>query len=293
MVYEGLFLAFQGVAYVQRVAAIALLFCCASCGGGGSTSVVSPSTPNPITSQTISATISNQPISLPSVGGYASSITFPVTDAENQAVSITVSTAAIASSALSTVRQAAASASGPLLYIYITPHAALNLSGFPALNVTPPSIAANTNYFLAFGDPAVSGVNLVPFYRGPASISGTTLSFPAGTTSITFAPNTTYTLALSGVPLPSSPLSVSSAQVELTAIGQATDLRIDEPQYNGGFTVYVADPNVVKATVSGNSLHLVAKSAGKSRVVLHDSYGQEADVDVAVTLADVVIHTKR
>lgn len=286
-------MAFAGVAYARRFAALAGLFCCASCGGGSAPSTVSPVTPKPITSQTISVSTFNQPVPLPTVGGYGSSIMLPVGNAGNSVVSITVSTVAIAPAALSSVREAAQTSSSYLLYIYITPHETLSLSGFPALDVTPPSIASNTNYFLAFGDPPVSGVDLLPFYRGPASISGGTLSFPAGATPITFAANTTYTLALFGVPLPAAPLSLSSAQVELTAIGQSTDLRIDEPQYSGAFTVSVVDPSVVTATVSGNNLHLVAEAAGTSKVSIHDSYGQEADVTVTVTLADVVIHTKR
>lgn len=281
------------MAYARRLVAVALLFCCSSCGGGSSSSITPSATPKPITSQTVSITTFNQQVSLPTVGGYGSSILLPVSNSGNATVSITVSTVAIASTALSSVRETTQYSSNPLLYIYITPHESLNLSGFPALDVTPPAVASNTNYFLSYGDPAVSGANLVPFYRGPAVISGSTLSFPAGTTPLMLTANTTYTLALFGVPLPSAPLSISTAQVELTEIGQAADLSINEQQYSGAFAISVANPDIVAATVSGMSLHLVAKAAGASRVSIHDSYGQEADVDVTVTLSDVVIHTKR
>jgi hypothetical protein len=150
------------------------------------------------------------------------------------------------------------------------------------LKIPSNDIERDVSYFLAFDDPANPGLQLG--FAGPASVTGSTLTFTGSTSSITLVAGATYIFVLYGVssavpsptpaPTPTAtsaptagggfsitfptpaPVVCSPAAVDVTA-GQSTTIDCTAQQYSGSIAATMANPTIASVTqVNQQSLTL-------------------------------------
>jgi hypothetical protein len=212
------------------VLALGLATACSS--GGGSNSLASlPTSPSQATQTasgvTLSAT-SETTAPLPTVNGIGGSVTFsPATGS----LAITASTQP-SSSITSQVR--AKQSSGTLnIYYLVTITAPINvsLSALPSFSITVPQTIPTSGQLFYYGisNPAATTPGLSFQTQGPAAVSGSTLTFAASPTPLTFTKGQSYTFAfysVSGTSAPQSLYFIDNAGniniVPITATGAAS-----------------------------------------------------------------------
>jgi hypothetical protein len=170
---------------------------CSTSGGTGSTvpkgssSATPTPTPTPSTlpaSATVMIPVGPSPGSGslgPVLGGYSSTITFPVTETTG---TITVTLSATQPGGTPTVqsmRRRPQTIGGvglvPLAFLTFTSPTALTFSSTPSFSFTVPAAAVNAGQipYLAYYDPTASPQTGWNTFAGPATVSGTTVTFPA------------------------------------------------------------------------------------------------------------------
>ncbi|MDB5043826.1 MAG: hypothetical protein JWN27_4552 [Candidatus Eremiobacteraeota bacterium] len=170
--------------------------------GGG------PTTPASLT-YALSSAGSTQP--LPSAGAYGGSVSFPAFDVAPGTTIVATSTAGMPSAVQRAVlRQPASSGSLNVYYaVNFTASRTVTFPGVPGFTVQLPSGAktGGQQFFYAVSQPSSS-----PFVafrtEGPASLSGSTLIFPASTVPLRLDAGVSYTFAFYGTAVTSTPTSL-------------------------------------------------------------------------------------
>jgi hypothetical protein len=189
--------------YVVPVAAAALIAGC----GGGTSSFTPVATPNPnapfTVTQTASVTSVAAPLSLPSSGGFGGALTLSArtVPASETLTETLTNIAPSAAPALQSVARSAQSRptlsvvpGSQTLYVLITSSVAFVQTSPPVFALTLPNadITAGAAYYLALYDPTQPALGWQRGFAGPATISGTTLTFAPTGTSFTFTAGVQY-----------------------------------------------------------------------------------------------------
>lgn len=209
----------QGRSRILGLPAFAAAALLAACGGGGGGSAASgPLPPAPVTAAPSVAPALNAPFSvsgttavsfagasvpvdLPSAAGFGGTVSLPPPPGPASAtLTQTLTNQAPAGApalgagrlpqALRAERGAGRTA---LVFVRLSADRVVQLSGSPAFALTVPaaSLVPGATYYVAFLE---QGWNLA--WQGPAAVSGTTLTFPAGGGAFAFQPNAEYWFAL-------------------------------------------------------------------------------------------------
>jgi hypothetical protein len=188
-------------------ALVALLCACGGGGGGSSTPSVSPPTPAstatlPATSSAVvSAGSTVQTASLTTIaGGYGGTVAFPVTTSGsgNATLALATTNAVTVSSTTRALPKAIGGGNlDPLVFVTLTPSANLTFATFPTFTFTVPAgltLPAGASLYLAYdpGDLAGGWSTLA----GPATLSGTTVTFPGAAGPVTFTSGVPYVFTL-------------------------------------------------------------------------------------------------
>ena len=177
-----------------------LAFLVVGCGGGSSAVIPSTSVAQAPSSQpaatnivTLSSTQSSS-ITLPTINGISASLTFP---AGTGVLSISSSSASAASSAAMLRSKASTGTLNVYYIVQIVSQGNITLSVIPSFTLTLPSTiptAGNSFYYaLSQPNPATPGQAFTT--EGPATISGSTVTFDQMAGPITFTAGQSYTFA--------------------------------------------------------------------------------------------------
>lgn len=173
----------------------------AGCGGGGGSTT--PATPAPGPSATASVGPSPATVTLAG-GGYTLSFVVPAettgsTSTMSAVLSTTLPTGVVAPSAIHmrSSKTLGTTTTG-LVYLTVTSTAQVGFATAPSFTFTVPSPTTIPNgdpAYLLFYDPTASTTGWIALL-GPATISGTTVSFPGVATGVNLRANTQYVYAL-------------------------------------------------------------------------------------------------
>lgn len=196
--------------------AAALLAACGG-GGGGSTAPAIPVptlTPPSSATSSVSVTPGGGSAALPSFGGYASSVTFPASNASGPvSVAATVSTSLPSGlpALQSGKRKPQSIATAVYLYVEFISPVPIAFNGFPGLTVTMPSNVntSNQQFFIAA---YANGAWIEPA-DGPATVQGQQVTFAAVASGLGWVlpANTPVFIALYGAPAPTPAPATPSA----------------------------------------------------------------------------------
>ncbi|MBV9149983.1 MAG: hypothetical protein JO024_08960 [Candidatus Eremiobacteraeota bacterium] len=167
---------------------------CSKNSGSGSLPAPTPTPPTSITFN-VAAGGSSQPI--PASFGYTGSIIFPpATAGAGTPFTITETGPNPPSGAPSLGLPNA-----PLLYFNFVASNNVTFTGFPGISITIPSSITTTGqqFFIAFFDTTNPAAGWITNYRGPATVSGQTLTFPGSSTPFTFKAGQSYDYVLYAV----------------------------------------------------------------------------------------------
>jgi beta-glucanase (GH16 family) len=148
---------------------------------------------------------------MPAAGGFTPVLELPVAMAAgSEQISASLQNAAPAGLPALNLRRAAASGrhvaanvtATPLVYLSLFWTSPITFVTQPGFTFTVPSadIVSGVNYYLGIYDPTRPSLGWQYGWEGPASVSGSTLTFSGGSSSYTFAADLTYWIALIAVP---------------------------------------------------------------------------------------------
>jgi hypothetical protein len=180
----------------------------AGCGAGTGSS---PSDAFPYAQQpapgTITAAFSNAPqsVQLPPAAGFTGTVYLPAATT-GSGVTVTLY-AGISPPGTDPVISPTQTGNGPapipLIYLGLTPAASVALPSLPSFTIVLPAyIATGPNFFLGLYDPANQLAGYALGSEGPATVTGSTLTFAAPLAPIRLQANQTYALSLYAVPTP-------------------------------------------------------------------------------------------
>jgi hypothetical protein len=249
-------------------------------------------------------------------GGIAATAQFPSASVAT-AITETASTAEFAGlPALSVARKPAArgalddTATATILYLGFTTTTAVTFLGTPAVTFTLPAITPGQSYYLATYDAATTAWTIPA--AGPATISGTTVSFPlTGTGTTTISPNAPLYVALystataspspspsprpspnpspSPSPSPSPPVgavvATPTALTFTTSASTAQTFAVSESGYTGTFSAVSSTPAVatVAAGQTAGTFTVTPLESGTTTITITGaSGGAAATVSVSV-----------
>lgn len=262
--------------FAGAVMALAAAFSLAACGGGGGGSSapvgsgvpVNPPTPPTNAQSTIAVPASGGSVSLPSFGGYASTATFPSSNATGSAnVNVTVATTLPTGlpGLQSRGRIVKSIASNVYLYFTFVSPVALTFNGYPGFTVTMPSSVntAGQQFFIA----VYSNGAWVEPAAGPATVSGQQVTFAAvnATPGLTIPANIPLYVALYSAPQPPATSSAayltqfSASKVTGTAQAGAANTIVAEISAAG-------DPQAHSLTFNADTLTLGTGTSAQSSV---------------------------
>jgi hypothetical protein len=158
-----------------------------------------------------SAGATPEPVALPTVAGYAPTMSLPLPQtATSTQLTMVVSNVAFSSSpplSLARFVQALRRAAVPtdaaaLLYIQIYSSATIVMPSAPGFTITIPSVDVlpNANYYLALYDPTRPSLGWQYGFEGPGNLSGTTVAFASNPGPFTFEAALSYYFALFVIP---------------------------------------------------------------------------------------------
>lgn len=300
------------------------------CGPGSNSAVGGLTGPTPpaiptsapataLQSNMLSASGSQIPVSIPTVAGYAGTIGLPLpsgTLAANADLAETVSNTAIDAGSIPTLqsalraaastRSAEATSLAAFFYLKLASNGTIAFPNLPAITLTVPAatIVPGTSYYLAAYDVLRTSLGWQRAWQGPATISGTTLTFAAPNPAIpfTFSAQVPFYLALYAVsatataptpapsispaptPTPLPAFTLSSTSLALLGTGLTGTATIaDTSGYTGTFAAGSSASSVATATVSGTTVTVTAAGAGSATIAVSDANGRSAAIAVVVT----------
>jgi hypothetical protein len=307
----------------------------AGCGGG--TSFTPVATPNPNASFTVTQTVPVSsvaaPLALPSSGAFRGTLTLSartVPTSETLTETLT-NIAPSAAPALQSVARSAQSRStesvvpgSQALYVLITSSLAFVQTSPPVFALTLPSadVTAGAAYYLALYDPTKPALGWQRGFAGPATVSGTTLTFaPTGTT-FTFAAGVQYAFgvytntgatpspvptATTATPTPgptATPIAVTASATQ-TYVGTSQTFVAAETGYSGVFTATATCTNganssgtvgtitpgtATPAPTGGATFTFVPANPGTCAVTVHDASSTAGTITFTVSATNVGVN---
>lgn len=188
-------------------------------------------------------------------------------------------------------RGSLATSIAPLLYIEIVTDPALTFAGAPSFSLSVPAseIVANTTYYLAQYDLQRPALGWQLGFEGPATISGTTLTFaaPSPASPLTMAAEIPLYFALygaSGTPAPTPapsvtpiaamlPFTFSPASLTLAAGANGNVAIVDPSGYTGSYAATSTAAGVTTASATGTALNVTGVNAGDAWIVVSAASG--------------------
>ncbi|MBV8809583.1 MAG: hypothetical protein JO033_12995 [Acidobacteriaceae bacterium] len=173
------------------------LLAVAACSkNSGSGSVPAP-TPTPPTSVTFTVAAGGSTQSIPGSFGYTGSMVFPPALSGVGAQITIAETGGLPPSGAPSLGPPNA----PLLYFNLTATQNVTFSGFPAITITIPNSITTTGFqfYIAFFDVSNPSAGWVTQFRGPATVSGQTLTFAGSNTPFTMKAGQSYDFVLYAV----------------------------------------------------------------------------------------------
>ena len=254
-----------------QLGAVLLIAAVAACGSSSVTSVPQPSASSSGASTQSVTTSTTSTTSVPplTVGGITASAVLPIASAavplsELVSTSPPGSTPALSAGRLaqSATRSPLDSAPTVLLYIELTSTASVTLNGTPSFSFTVPSVVAGASYYLGFYGTNNGTTGWQAPGDGPATVSGTTLTFAASSTgSVTITPTTPAIVALyyttptaspSASPSPAGSAAPALSPTSLTFDANAPSTQTftvtesgDTAAYTAGIACVAASPSPV------------------------------------------------
>ncbi len=213
------------------IAIAALAVTLAQCSGSGGTASTMAPTPTPTPSPMPSGLV------IPAGGGtltlftaaqasgYAGTLTVPAATTGGSALTVTTSTTLPAGlpTVLSRGRRPLQVTDTPVFYFSLTLSSTMSWPTTPSFTITLPSAAqSGVSYYFAFYDPTKASLGFQLTAVGPATVSGSTLTFPATSNAVTLTGGVTYWFALyyttgaSPTPTPSPSPTPTSASAGTT-----------------------------------------------------------------------------
>jgi len=224
-----------------QLGAVLLIAAVAACGSSSVTSVPQPSASSSGASTQSVTTSTTSTTSVPplTVGGITASAVLPIASAavplsELVSTSPPGSTPALSAGRLaqSATRSPLDSAPTVLLYIELTSTASVTLNGTPSFSFTVPSVVAGASYYLGFYGTNNGTTGWQAPGDGPATVSGTTLTFAASSTgSVTITPTTPAIVALYYTTPTASPSASPSPAGSAAPALSPTSLTFDADLY--------------------------------------------------------------
>lgn len=158
-----------------------------------------------------SAGATPEPVALPTVAGYAPAMALPLPQtATNAQLTTGVSNVALSSVPPLSVarfiqavhRDTLPTDAAVLLYIEVYSSATIVLPSAPGFAITIPSadVFPNANYYLALYDPTRPSLGWQYAFEGPATLSGTTVTFASNPSPFTLSAGLNYYFALFVIP---------------------------------------------------------------------------------------------
>ena len=217
----------------SRIRAFSLVFAvsAAACSGNGATTA--PTAPAPtqigqsVTGARSTIHIGTQPASvpIPSAGGFTGTLGFTAGSAQAD-----ISASATTTSPSTEVRKTLSSTATVFYSFTLTSPVTVTFSAIPAISLTFPT--APTAGQALYASVASAGQTSPLATDGPATVSGSTVTFPAVPEPFTLQAGTAYTFTIYGVPSASKPLlyvanpySYSISVYDLGASGNASPIR--------------------------------------------------------------------
>jgi len=279
--------------------AFAAFLTACSGGGGGSTAPAAVPTLAP-TSATSNVTVTSAAatVTLPPVGGYTATASFPSSDASGPvAISSTVSTTRPSGlpALQSGSRVPKTIATHVYLFLAFVSPVTITFTGLPGFTMTMPS-TVNTSaeqFYLAvyangaWQEPAV----------GPAAVQGQQISFPEiSGNPVTMQANTPVYIALYGTTVAApGAITLSPASLNFTAVGTAATQSVtgSQPNFSGYLSTNATckSGNTTIATVGPganvNQFSITPVAAGSCTLTIYGGSGQTANLPVSVTTTTI------
>jgi hypothetical protein len=199
-----------------------------ACGGGGKLTSQPGNPAVPLGPDTASTTFPLLPTAathpLPAVGAFSGNITVPGVAAAPPGAMLTIvdsiKAPAGAPAFQGHVRRPQSGILSVLFFIQVTASATVTLPSLPQITITvPPSfITPGAQFFYAVSDPTVTGVAVQFRTEGPATVSGTTLTFAASSDPLQVTAGLKYIIAVYSVTS-----GTQTIENRLAAVGSSPD----------------------------------------------------------------------
>jgi len=181
--------------------AFALLFgtllAVVACSKSSNSGSVPAPTPTPPTSVTFNVAAGGSAQAIPASFGFTGTFTFPRALAGAGSPFTISETGGLPPSGAPSLGPP----NSPLLYFTFVATQNVTFAGFPAITITIPSSITTTGeqFFIAFFDTSNPGAGWITGFRGPATVSGQTVTFPVGSTPYTLKAGVSYDFVLYAV----------------------------------------------------------------------------------------------
>jgi hypothetical protein len=317
---------------------LAILITVAGCGGGGvaTAPVPAPGTTAPAlpASGTFAATNSVAlaavpqtngalAVALPAAGPYSGTMSIPAPSGgvAGTTFALTLASSTDAFGGVPTLTSAARIAQARhtdaltghavLFYLALASSAEYDAANAPGFVINGPAGLPAANYYAAFYSPLQSSLGWQLDFEGPATVSGSTLTFaaPNPATPIQLHPFVLYTLAVYAAsssapaptpapaaspiapPAPPAAFTLSAPSLSLLATGATATATITDPTgYTGAYGAASSNSAVATAAVSGSTVTVTAVAAGTATITVNDAQARTAGIAVTVTTTNVPVH---
>ncbi len=188
----------------------------------------------------------------------------------------------------------------PLVYFELTASGTTVFASQPSFSVNiPPAVnPVNGPFFVAFYDPTAASPAWAFGLEGPGVVSGSQVTFTAPPGALTLQAGVHYYYAVyqlvSAIPTVSIGVSPSSLTLNGMGAGNAKTATINETGYAGTFTESDTCSSVATIALSSSvgptsTVTVTGLSSGNCVATFTDGYGQQAKLNVAVTVSGFFI----
>jgi hypothetical protein len=189
----------------------------------------------------------------------------------------------------------------PLAFVGLDVSAGVTLAGTPAFSFSVPGTvlqsttrvtqSTNTSLLLAFFDATHASLG---YQTGSTcSVSGATVTCPAGTSPLALLAGLTDVFELKQHALPTAGAGVvvaTPSTISFLATGVTQAFSASESSYGGAYTAISANPAVATtATTDGQTFSVTSVGGGTTTITLSDANGHSTTVNVAVTITLVPV----
>jgi hypothetical protein len=179
----------------------------------------------------------------------------------------------------------------PVVYFSITPSATVSFSSTPGFTLNLPSAAlAGVSYYLAIYNPTQVPANWNLAAFGPASVSGSSLTFASSSSPLSLVGGVTYWFGLY-YDLNPVMLGPTSLSFSTTGAAAAQPFTASQVGFSGPFTPDTCGTaNIVSITpASGTTFTVTPNNYGSCTLTVTGAQGLSAQMQITVTLTSPVV----